>query len=954
LKFTVLNITIFIFYYSPSVTQQLSYVHYDTKDGLAGSTVYDMCQDKEGFIWFATETGLSRYDGKNFKNYTVSDGLPDNEILRVFADSRGRVWIMPFKKAICYYYRNKIFTAENDSMLKKINPESSVIEICEDEEQNILLGDSKRAIFIGYDNIVKDVYSPNTRSSGLGAFVSVRKNYFEKGFVVRLNDSVFYYKNNSLHFHHKDSIFYDRTVVTFITYDSGNYYLLKVPDGYINYQTENNYVKYINTYNGSFITDTVKKIISEHYLPGKKISRTIKDVENNLWFSTLGEGVYKLPSKEVRTLDFTKKSGINNAEVFSLSKHNNTIVCGLAFSNTVFVNNGQVIKVFNFKKHTLSSKNPHLMNRLFCIKNLSSGITLLGFDSYVVKLENKTTTFKDLYPIKTIEEIDKNFIIAGTSNYAFKLRTKDLQIIDTIWTGRCTKVFYFQKKYYIGTLNGLYEVTESKEKKYLGDMHPTLRGRITDIKEGPNRSLYIATADNGLIIYKDDKIVSTISEKNGLSSNICRTLFLSKDALFIGTNKGLNKLYLSGGDSSIVKYTTSDGLPSDIINAIYVVKDTVWVGSPVGLTYFNEKNISSSSICNLTLLSIDVSGKKRALDSSLSLSYRDNSITFEYAGISLKAGGDIEYYYKLDGLDAKWNKTRETILTYKSLPYRSYKLQLYALNKFGLKSNMINVNFIVNKPFWKRPWLLGIFFCGILLITVWLVNKKYQRILSSREEQNKILRQFAAFEQQALQAQMNPHFIFNCLNSIQQYILTNDKERANQFLTGFASLVRRTLDISEKRIILLSEEIEYLNKYLEMEKMRFGDNFNYEIAIDKSIDPDFVNIPSLLLQPYVENSLRHGIRYKEHGTGWVNISFGVNDNILTCCVKDNGIGRKKAAEYKSKQHIEYQSRGMKLTEKRVDLINKINKSVISIEVIDLMDRENNSLGTEIKLKIPLL
>ena len=261
--------------------QQLSYIHYDTKDGLAGSTVYDLCQDKQGFIWFATETGLSRFDGKYFKNYTVTDGLPDNEILRVFADSRGRVWIIPFKKTICYYYNNKIYHSENDSLLKKIEPESNIIEIDEDDEQNIILGDSRKAIFISHDGFVTDVYKPN-RDSGDIPFVSVRKNYFGKGFMIKINDSLFYYKNKHLVFDHLDPRINDRTLVPLITYKNGKHYFLKIPQGYINYQTTKNFVSYICTHSGVFLADTIKKAIVDQYLAGKKVSRTIEDTENNL------------------------------------------------------------------------------------------------------------------------------------------------------------------------------------------------------------------------------------------------------------------------------------------------------------------------------------------------------------------------------------------------------------------------------------------------------------------------------------------------------------------------------------------------------------------------------------------------------------------------------------------------------------------------------------------------
>lgn len=963
LKQTFFNICLIIFVASPRLcfTQELSYIHYDTKDGLAGSTVYDICQDKDGFIWFATETGLSRFDGKTFKNYTVNDGLPDNEILRVFADSRGRVWIMPFKKSICYYYQNKLYTSENNDLIKKIKPESSIIQISEDEDQNIILGDERKLILIRNDNNVIDLYGPQKTGNLKPVAVSVTKNIWGKGFFVRLNDSLFDYKNNSFAFDRIEKIVYDNKAVPLIEYKNGRKYWLKLPYAYITYfHPDNSLRTYINTDNGCLLADTIKKAIIAHYLPGEKISRSIEDDENNLWFSTLGNGVYKLASKEVRTFNFNKQKQTENTEVYSLSKNKNKLICGLGFGTTVILNKGKLFKSLNFNSKsqnfnssTLTAKNPRQNNRLFCSKTLTSGVSLLGFDSYLVKLENDIPSFKSIYPIKTIEEINKDFIIVGTSGYAFKIRVRDLQITDTIWSGRCTKVFYSAGKYYIGTLNGLYEINDKKESKYPGYLYPSLKGRITDIKLGDDQILYVATADNGLTLYKDNKVIALITEKNGLSSNICRTLFLSKDYLLIGTNKGINKLNIHQINSTILKYTTSDGLPSDIINALYAEEDTIWVGTPAGLTFFNEKNISNNNLCRTVLLSVKVSGENQAFNSDLQLPYSDNNIEFEYAGISFKSGGDIEYHYKLEGLDSKWNSTRQNSLTYESLPYGDYKFLLYTVNKFGLKSNIININFRVYKPIWKNPWLYGILFFAAILITVWIVNRRNKRTQFIRHEQHKTELQFITLEQQALQAQMNPHFIFNCLNSIQQYILINDKEKANEFLTGFASLVRQTLENSNKRHILLSDEIDYLNKYLQMEKMRFANNFNYTITIGDNIDINSIEIPSLLLQPFVENCLRHGIRYKEDGTGMVNISFLLKEKTLVCRIKDNGVGRRKANEYKSRQHIEYQSRGMKLTEKRMELINKMNNLPITIEIFDLQNEEGEDSGTEVKVNIPI-
>ena len=935
-----------------SYTQELSYIHYNTNDGLAGATTYDICQDIDGFIWIGTETGLSRFDGKNFKNYTVNDGLPDNEILKVFADSKGRVWIIPFKRTICYYFKNKIYTSENDRVLKKISTEYYFNDICEDENQNIILADTKQVILIRPDNSVINLYNAKNVNGKLENVVA-RKNYFEKGFVVRINDTIFYYKDSTLVFHNIDKEILDPRIISLISYKNGSKYLLKLPVTYIRYDNENNYVKFINTPDGVYTTDTINKKLGDHYLAGKKISKTIEDKENNLWFCTLDDGIYKLSSKEIRTINFNEKGEKNNTEVYSIDKSNDEIICGLGFSKVAFITNGKIRKIQNFSDYTLKSENSRVTNRLYSIKTLSSGITMLGFDSYLIKLGNDIPTIKEIYPVKCIEEIDSENILVGTSRNVFKIRIEDLAIVDTVWTGRSLKVYTHNGSTYIGTLNGLYEINYRNEIKNLGTVYPGLAGRIMDIKSDTDSTLYVATADRGITIIQRNHVIRELNELNGLSSNVCRTIFLYDYNLFVGTNKGLNKINLREKNSSLVKYTIADGLPSDIINGIYVNNDSIWLATPAGLTFFNDNNISSDNICKSVLLSIKVSGIEQNELTDLELPYRENNIAFEYAGISFKSGGEIEYFYKLDGLDDKWNKTRQTNLTYESLPPGNYTFQLYTINKFGLKSNFINVEFRILRPFWMSPWLYAFLLLGAIGMTAWIVNERNRKFQKVRNEQYKTQLQMITLEQKALQAQMNPHFIFNCLNSIQQYILINDKEKANQFLSEFATLVRQTLDISDKRSIFLSNEIDYLKRYLQMEKMRFADNFDFSIQLESNFDPEAIEIPPLLHQPFVENCLRHGIRYKENGTGFVSISFQLDNNILISSILDNGVGRQAANSFKSKQHIEYQSKGIKLTEKRIELINKVSEIPITFEIFDLQNEKGKISGTGVKVKIPI-
>jgi len=934
--------------------QTYNYVHYDEKDGLAGSTVYDACQDKDGFIWFATENGLSRYDGTNFKNFTVKDGLPDNEVLKLLADSKGRVWISTFSKEVCFYYRGKIFNRDNDSLVKHLEFKGALFCMVEDRDGNILLTDEHRLIEITSGNEIRD-FSEYPKIKNAGPPYSGFANNYDGGFFIVTKDTVFKYNNDSFKFSYlvpHDSM--TRKYMEVKLFSDGRRISKSAPaevttttNGWLNN------IKFANTIEGVWEIDSVNYSLKEHFLPGKKVTRTFEDAEKNLWFATLGEGVYRLPSRNTFTYIFPKQKASNNTEVYTISKYGGSLVGGLNYSTAVVVKDRQLAEVLDYNKISMSIVAQTELNRMYSTLVTSSGILMLGFNVFLGKLENNNFSFLPMTPLKSLAEIDRDRIMVGTAKGVFILRVKDFKITDTLWSERSTKVFYNADKYYIGTLKGLYEINLDKSSKYLGELHPALKRRITDIKRSADNSLWIATSDAGLVNYKNGKVAHVIKDSNGLSSNICKALFVQHNFLWVGTNKGINKIVLAGNDLQITKYSSSDGLPSDIINDLYVEDSIVWVASPAGLTYFNQNMISNSSMCNLRLLNVSIADQNMEIDSNYKFSYKNNKIRFEYIGISARSVGDIVYHYRLKGLSDKWKETRQTILDYPSLPSGDYTLELYAVNKFNVKSNIINIRFSITTPFWKS-W---IFYVGLLLLIVvftsWVVNRRNKKVALRIEEKNTIQQRFAGLEQQALQAQMNPHFIFNCLNSIQQYILTNDKEKANEYLTGFASLIRQTLDNSGKKSITVAEEVRYLTSYLEMENMRFGDDFVYNIEIEPSVKPDFIEIPALLLQPYVENSLRHGLRNKPSGLRKLAVLFSMTQTGLRCRIKDNGVGRKKAEELKSRQHIEYQSKGMDLTEQRIGLLNKINQNLITVQIIDLVNTAGDPEGTEVIVDIPV-
>jgi LytS/YehU family sensor histidine kinase len=224
-----------------------------------------------------------------------------------------------------------------------------------------------------------------------------------------------------------------------------------------------------------------------------------------------------------------------------------------------------------------------------------------------------------------------------------------------------------------------------------------------------------------------------------------------------------------------------------------------------------------------------------------------------------------------------------------------------------------------------------------------LENEKRENILQQRT---------AELEMQALRAQMNPHFIFNCLNAINHFILVNEVNTASDYLTKFSRLIRIVLDNSFRKNIFLSEELESLRLYIELEQIRFDHHFSYEISFKEVSDIDDIVIPPMLLQPFVENAIWHGLMYKD-GSGILNVEIKRENEILICSITDNGIGRKRSAELKSSLSINKKSLGMNITASRLHLLNEGIGNQIGLQIIDLLDSVGQSAGTRVIITIPI-
>ncbi|OQP45460.1 hypothetical protein A4H97_32470 [Niastella yeongjuensis] len=954
------------------LSQEYSYTHYDSRDGLGSSTVYCMTQDREGFLWFGTETGVTRFDGTHFRSFTKEDGLPDNDIIQVFADSKGRVWLAPFKKTVCYYYKGVIHNRTNDSLLQKLRIQDNVVRFAEDGAGNILLQEVTRMHLIQTNGQITTFANNGSRP---WSFVSQIGSRSAGGFWVMEDGNIYILHNNQFTLWKTVPYVYDHIHFAFANMIQDKLFYRSSPDE-VNILSlndlrriscaSNQKYEVINsaaidsryaascTLEGAFVYDANYPDSIQRHLTGIAVSNMFKDSEGSWWFTTMGKGVYRLNSPVVLNAQLAEKRQVQVQSWMGEVPASKELK--------------QAINTFNLVRKYASpngkweaqSQTPFTwFNHLpiFNLITLKDNTVLLGTKFFLQRLTpDLNSMIATFYPI-TVKAMcaHRNSIIVTSQSCVVTLDQQTLKVQDTLLPERATCVFSNNDTVYIGTLNGLYQLLPDKRLVNLGEKMRSLQGRITDVKEDANYVVWVATAGDGLVGYRNGEQVRNFSRHNGLSSNICRTLFYENGILWVGTDKGVTRINVLQPGFLTQKYTTSDGLSSDIIDAIYVTNKKVFVGTPEGMTFFDEEKMTSHSRCDLRFTDITISGKiYYAADAPVLIPHAKNNIQFNYVGISYRSCGDILYRYRLLGLDSVWRETRGTFLSYPALPSGDYQLQLQAINKFDINSQVLTAGFTIEKLLYEKTWfklLIVLLSMTLTSLVMWLIIRRIRR---REQEKTSFVKRINELEQLSRKAQMNPHFIFNSLNSIQQYVMDADVTGANKFISGFSRLIRQTLDFSSRPEISLEEELDYLTNYLDLEKTRLENAFNWSVYVDKTVHPAEYYIPPMILQPFVENSVRHGLRFRRDKNGKVTITVKREKEHLICILQDNGIGRKAARQYKSISPINYQSKGLSLTADRIEMFNREHEQKITMHIDDLEDENGNALGTRVTISFPVI
>lgn len=333
---------------------------------------------------------------------------------------------------------------------------------------------------------------------------------------------------------------------------------------------------------------------------------------------------------------------------------------------------------------------------------------------------------------------------------------------------------------------------------------------------------------------------------------------------------------------------------------------------------------------------------------AIHLSYDQNVFSLGFTAIDYCNPGDKIFYYKLENYDVDWRPAgADEKAYYFNVPPGNYVFRVRSSNSTTGASAEKDIPVMISGPWWKSWWAYGMYIF-LLATGIFLFDRVQRRRLINRERERGMRREL---EMQALRAQMNPHFIFNCLSSINNFITKNETEAASDYLTKFSRLIRTVLNNSKRSYIPLEDEIHMLGLYLEMEKLRFKDAFTYCIRLDTSMDSAALFIPPLLFQPFVENAIWHGLMHKSE-PGRLEICLRVEKNILVCIIEDNGVGRSFARIAESKSVEKRKSMGIQITRQRLALMNG-NPGIEGNDFVieDLIDDVGNSAGTKVSLRI---
>ncbi|HTF06038.1 MAG TPA: histidine kinase [Bacteroidia bacterium] len=699
---------------------------------------------------------------------------------------------------------------------------------------------------------------------------------------------------------------------------------------------ENNQVWAAGIISGVFvISDNHGLTLSEKYYPQYLISDVYHDAEGNLLLSTFNHGILVVPNMAIP--DVLNIPG-NSAPVSIHIDDQLGMLMGTL--------NGQLLSYKDGAYQTLSDSGSRPLQSVFSWP----GFPFVLFDDGKVKMLNKET--REIFPF-TIGSLKDAVMIDDTTLY-LALNTG---LARMTWGGgnkftllrieslhlRCYSVAYSstEKLIYVATSDGV--STLDADGKISNVLLNGERVFANDIAVDGN-FIYLATK-NGILTCRNSQVTGSIQPTiQGKTVEVLK-LVVQNDRINAITAGGFAVFDKSG--TVLIQLNTKYGFSTNRIYDFEISGNGLWICHSKGVQQLAMNVLNSTvtkplmKISTLMVNEFEVTNLGTTLGIYTS---EERKFRFTLSSPTLRNKENIRYHYQLKGYDETWYVADYTDneIVYNALAPGAYMFSVKAEN-MGVFSETVWYSFTISAPFYSQ-WWFSVFVGLVLLVAISLI---YKNRLQVQRKKAQLENELYASRLTAIQSQMNPHFIFNSLNSIQDLVLKGDVDNSYSFITKFSNLVRRTLNYSDKDFVEFSQEIKLIELYLSLEKLRFRDDLDYSIETEGIDD---IMVPPMLIQPFIENALLHGLLHKE-GKKRLTVRFRMNE-VLTCVIEDNGVGRARAKDIKERQRADHESFSGEAIKKRFSILSQIFKGELGYTYEDLYEGEVPS-GTRVILTIPV-
>lgn len=966
--------------------QKYSFIQYTGADGLAQSQVQCVFQDAQGYLWCGTLGGASQFNGREFVNYSAKDGLFGTHINSICQLKDNR---------IVFGTRGGISILQKDTILNFLFPESLA-----EAQVNDMVQLDTGLLWIGTNAglLVFDGETLVPIESDHGGFQQNIKKILrtsDGGWVLVTREAILEVVGMQVH-----EIYHvtEETVLFDAEYDSeGTLWVACKNPGLLSIQ--DGVVKEYSVLDG-LISSTMADVLVDHNnniwlssihgltklkgsrvvnystysgLPVDDIRKTLEDDEGNIWIATQGGGLVKFVGDNFET--FTAEDGLCSSAIMSVAEDSVGALWFASYDNAVCRLYEGKFEHFNLDQYTTNNK------RFWSSLYDSSGQMWLGSSNNLVRYsggefealgkENGLLSSK----ILCLHEDSEARLWVGTStglNYLDSLSSTNFKSIDALRGVRARGITSDKNDdLWVASKQGVWRIGKEGVRQYTTDDGLADMSTYCISSDAYGR-IWAGTGGGLSILVGDQWLAVSPGEQANILVNFIQSI---DDQMWIGSNDGLFRCFVGQEIDKLHfdHYTIEDGLVDleTNLNATFLdSKNQFWFGTANGLVRVDmDAGVRSPELIKpriyLTSLAINLEtpnwddldvefSSSASLPDFLKVGHDQNHFTFYFDGISMTYPEDVRYQFMLEGFDRDWQPvTTANFANYSNLPFDEFTFKVRTLGKAGSMSEDVSFRFCIAPPFWLSWWFV-LLSVGAAVGLVLLVYQRRKRELITKLEKEKFeyRSKMLLLEQQTLNSSMNRHFIFNALNSIQYYINRQDRLAANKYLSAFAKLIRKNLDSSQVNLTSLRDEVERLELYLTLEHMRFQDKFSYQVEVGEDVDQDGIKVPAMLLQPFLENSIWHGILPKEE-PGEILIRITRSNGSIEFTITDNGIGIETSLRNKqaSESHI---SQGMSITSGRIELLNKMCGERVELRgPYEIRDVNDAVSGTEVKIILPI-